>query len=106
MDPIDPACEKAMIQFIYYHKAARIADLDTVWKEFLQINPLPEAEDDEVDMVCLLKLHYLCMDRSRNDWELEEDMYLYFKYGEDMEEFPQAAEEPCPDDEEDSGELN
>lgn len=89
MSLIDSECEKRMIQFIYYHKAAQIADLDTVWKEFLRINPL--TDDEDIDLVSELKVHYLCLDRDENKWELDDEVFLYFKYGRNAEEWAQEV---------------
>lgn len=58
----------------------RVADLNSVWEEFQRIYPCGEISISE------LKTHFLCLDTSINRWELEEDVYLYFKYGSHVEE--------------------
>lgn len=85
MDPlIDTACEKAMIEYIYRGKAIRFVDLDTVWTVFMENYDVP-PEIEESD----LKLHFICMDKSSNKWDLEEDIYLYLKFGSWAEEVDQ-----------------
>lgn len=87
MAGIDLECEKAMIQFIFYHRAIRFADLDTVWKAFLEVYPFPA--EDEIK-AWDLKLHFLCMDLSSNLWDLDEEVFLYAKYPDvDEEEEPE-----------------
>lgn len=90
---IDKECEKAMIQFVCYHKAAKMTYLDTIWREFLKIHPFPE--EDEIDESAL-KLHYLCLEKFENKWDLDEDQFLYFKFGEDIEEYAPLEEDQRP----------
>lgn len=100
---IDIQCEKAMIEFIYYHKAAKIANLDVVWREFLRIYPI--AEDEDVG-ISDLKWHYLSMKRTTNRWHVTEEQFLYFKYGAyiDDEGCPGADDEDSEEQDENSTE--
>lgn len=82
MSAINSEVERTMIQFVYYHRALRFAYLNTVWEEFLAIHPMDDAEVAVSD----IKLHFLCLDRSTNVWDLEEDVFLYFKFGDCMDE--------------------
>lgn len=91
MAEIDLECEKAMIQFIFHHRAIRLADLDTVWKAFLRVYPF--CEEIEVSDI---KLHFLCMDMSSNVWDLDEEVFLYAKYAADLDEDEQEPENLTP----------
>lgn len=91
---IDRACEKAMILFVHRHQVELISDLDTVWKEFLRCYPGDQNLGLDYDYSDL-KLHYLCMDRSTNKWGLDEEVYLYFRYGAHVEEgFAEPEKDP------------
>lgn len=94
MDPlIDGMCEKAMLEYICKQKAIRYVDLDTVWDNFRRNYPVP----DEVS-VSDLKLHFICLDKSSNKWDLDEEKFLYVKFGAWAEEVDQNALEFVEED--------
>lgn len=79
--------EKRMLEYVYEQRAIQKVGLDSFWREYLAHNPIANVDVDDI------KVHFLCMKKDENVWQLDAEAHAYIRFGAWAAELDQNAPE-------------